>query len=354
MYLSRHIVCISLYSSDYSRSSVYLNSNSARRANIEFIKIRSSFLHIIGDLISLAKNSLEKNTVVVVLSPSHVLVIVLRVIWRGSIILDAGWPLVDAAKTRERGVFRILKAIIIDFLSFHMASKVILESVTQMNRIRKLMVLKKDKLSVIFTGVNESAFGRVSIKMPELSLLDEKKPTVLFRGSFNPESGLDTILRMSRLPGAERFNLLILTNNPQASTSESPNLVIVTRRLKVEEISHAYKVATLCLGQLSENSRLEFTIPHKAFEAGFFGKPYLTGDYSAVRELYNSHNQVVYIRAFDENSLLLGITQVLSNPQLLMRLGTEINKRYKSVANQDKLGSQFLSEVLIKPAYTIS
>lgn len=343
------IVCLSFNDRTYSRGSVYLNSNYVKSCDIFFNKIDSGLITSFRIIHLLAKREKHANTIFVVLSPSHVLVPLLRLCWRGRIVLDAGWPLSDAVISRGLNLtkpWKLMKSAAIDFLSFQMASSVIVESSAQLERVARLFKVRTSKISVLYTGFDESSILLPAIDFPELADLDTTKPIVAFRGSANPESGLDIIAEMSNLRGAEAFNLLICTNKVNPKYDFSPSTQLITRRLSSQEIAKVYRLSTILIGQISSNKRLNFTIPHKAYEAGYFEKAYISTDRPAIREVFFSAGEVSFKQKFDAKSLLQLVLELINNSEKRFLLERSISREYRERANQELLGERFIKLIL--------
>lgn len=343
------IVCLSFYDQAYSRGSVYLNSSYVKSYDLFFKKIDSGLRNSLRMTYLLSKSEKNTNTIFVVLSPSHVLVPLLRLFWRGKIVLDAGWPMTDAAISRGFNLtkpWKLMKSVAIDFMSFRLATRVIVESAAQSKRVARLFKVRNSKISVLFTGFDESSISLPEVDFPEVTNLDTAKPIVAFRGSSNPESGLDIIAEMSNLHGAEAFNLVICTNTGNSNYNFSPSTHLITRRLSTQEITHIYHVSLILIGQISSNKRLNFTIPHKAYEAGYFEKAYISTDRPAIREVYFSAGAVSFNQKFDAKSLLHTILDLINNSEKRFLLERSISRDYRERANQELLGERFIKLIL--------
>ena len=343
------IVCLSFYDQDYSRGSVYLNSSYVKSYDLFLNKIDTGLRTSLRMTYLLSKSEKHKNTIFVVLSPSHVLVPLLRLFWRGKIVLDAGWPMTDAAISRSFNLtkpWKLIKSVAIDFMSFWLATRVIVESAAQSKRVTRLFKVRNSKIFVLFTGFDESSISLPGVDFPEVANLDPTKPIVAFRGSSNPESGLDIIAEMSNLPGAEVFNLVICTNTGNPNYIFSPSAHLITRRLSTQEINHIYRVSLILIGQISSNKRLNFTIPHKAYEAGYFEKAYISTDRPAIREVYFSDGAVSFNQKFDAKTLLHSILDLINNSEKRFLLERSISRAYRERANQELLGERFIKLIL--------
>ena len=343
------IVCLSFYDQTYSRGSVYLNSSYVKSHNLIFRKIDSGLRTSLRMSYLVSKSEKHTNTIFVVLSPSHILVPLLRLFWRGKIVLDAGWPMTDAAISRgfnSTKPWKLMKSVAIDFMSFRLATRVIVESAEQSKRLARLFRIRDSKIAVLFTGFDESSFSLPGVDFPEVANLDSTKPIVAFRGSSNPESGLDIIAEMSNLRGAEAFNLVICTNTGNSNYNFSPSTHLISRRLSTQEITHIYHASLILIGQISSSKRLNFTIPHKAYEAGYFEKAYISTDRPAIREVYFSDGAVSFNQKFDANTLLHSILDLINNPEKRFLLERSISSAYRERANQELLGERFIKLIL--------
>jgi glycosyltransferase involved in cell wall biosynthesis len=86
---------------------------------------------------------------------------------------------------------------------------------------------------------------------------------------------------------------------------------------------------------------LNRTIPHKAFEAGYFSKPYISGDNQGVRELYSDPDQVEYLQETTPEALVNCISNLIDNETKMKHLGLNIKARYSEIASQETLGKEF-------------
>ncbi len=289
--LNAHVLFLSFLTPDYSRSSVLLNFDSPR-VEKQFKKLRAKWTLVIVDLWRL-RRTLEVDSILVVMSPCHKVAIVARVILKNRIILDAGWPLTDGALSRHLSVLkmhRILSSYVIDFLAFLSAGIVLLETKEQIQRVHRLFRVPLARLKVSYTSLNETCFkdsSEMGNKIDEVKLFINKNPQtlkVLFRGKVNNESGIDNILTASKILEQEADFIFVVGAGNQLPELGANCIQIVN--VSNSELREIYSLVDVALGQLSDHPRLKYTIPHKAFEAGYFGKRYLTTLTPGIREIY--------------------------------------------------------------------
>lgn len=333
-------IFISFSESDYSRSGVIFERNSSTDV---FLKISAKPQVVIRQVRNLKRKYSVTDVVIVVMSPSHILVPYIKILTRFRVVLDAGWPLSDA---NDQSRFRVNRYLILlmnylyDFLSFQLCDHLILESNAQLERVARNFRIRKDKLTVRLTGVNESAFRTVAPSRPvELSYESSQKEIILFRGKANPESGIGLIAELQDLLPTNF--LLVVVTNVSLLVKNSLSTVLISRHVTNEELRWLYEHARISLGQLSRDSRLKHTIPHKAFESAYFGVPYLSPRTVVLDELFGDSNNYVCIDTLDKVSIIQAIKQTVENEAIFKSIKQKSHDEYLLKASQRVLREIF-------------
>ncbi len=331
----------------YSRGAVYLNaSDEVISRNSKYFEVPNKLWKHLHNLIPRIRLLASQNPNIVVLSPSHLLVPFIKIITGKRIILDAGWSLSEAEIVRWHGIRsvpRILKCLIIDLMAFQLASKIIVETNHQKSYISSRFLIPKNKISVLMTGVDEVNFSELSKKPFEIenSNRSVSYPTVLFRGSYTSEAGLEILSEVTRKMENVDIQFIVSSNRIPKKIDFGKNTISISRRISTREMKYLYETATVCIGQISNRPRLKNTIPHKAFEAAFFGKPYLSSDALGIREFLPENNQCYYLREVSVACLEEAILDITGNAELQSDLSLNIAKRYQEVASQATLSLKF-------------
>lgn len=332
-------IYVSSVSEGYSRSGVYFASDPGPKL---YVQLKKSKLKTIKQIFQLKKIYNNKTTKIVVMSPNHLSVIFFKLLTGFTIILDAGWPLSDSTlKSCEPNyIFRRYLSFIIDFVTFKLTDVLILESHAQVKRVNTRFLVRTKKMRVLYTGVNELEFSREPSRqiMPrELNETNkEKLPIVFFRGKYNPESGVNLIIGSARL--IQDFAHLVIATD-QSISGLPDGSTLITRFLSSEEISWLYSHAEVVLGQLSDNQRLNFTIPHKFFEAAYFAKCYVTPPSRGLLEIAES-NFFVPVLEHSKEGIAETVTKALENSHLRSTSGDLLNQKYIADLSQAKLGEK--------------
>ena len=338
------VLFLSFVGKNYSRSSTILNVDSAA-LNKQYLELPKGFSQWIKAIYR-NRTYIRRFDCLVVMSPCHILSAPLKIISRKPLILDAGWSLTDGHISRELKFRRVLKLpliILIDFIAFHFSDIVLVESKAQIKRMNRLFGVNKSKLRVQFTGLNESNF--TSKETPSKLTLEVRKRieetgfslVVLFRGKINRESGFENILSAARiLKGSVTFVFVVGKDDVVV---DIPKNAIVVSEITDNEMMDIYKLSDISIGQISKHRRLNYTIPHKAFEAGFFSMPYITADSDGVRE-YLNEDSAFYLNGSSAEFLVEAIEN-LSDQGSLRAYAKKINVNHNKTASQQVLSEKF-------------
>ncbi len=338
------VLFLSFVGRNYSRSSTILNVDSVALKK-KYLELPKGFSQWIK-AIYINRAYIRRFDCLVVMSPCHILSAPLKMLCRKPLILDAGWPLTDGHISREVKLTRVLKLpliILIDFIAFHFSDVVLVESKAQIKRINRLFIVNKSKLRVQFTGLNESNF--TSKETSSNLILGIRKQieeigfplVVLFRGKINRESGFENILSAAHiLKNSVTFVFVVGKDDLVVNI---PNNAIVISEITDHEMMDIYELSDISIGQVSNHRRLSFTIPHKAFEAGFFSIPYITADSEGVRE-YLNQDSALFLPDPSAN-FLVEVIEKLSDKSRREAYANKINANHNKTASQKVLSENF-------------
>lgn len=332
---------ITSYETDYSRSGVLLSYLSKKGLVSGIIKFDSWKAVSTFALQILREN--KKTDYYIVMNPSQFLTPMIRFLTLKQIVLDAGWPLTEKSKHKNISVTQKLQRVkswVTDFASMHLANLVLLESKLQKEKTSQRFRISKKKLEVSFTGVDEVAFTQGAGGQKNI----DDKFMVGFRGRYNLEAGLEILAETTRLCTNNDISFLVLTSNIPANIKFNANTILKNKPYSSkEEIADLLNSCDVLLGQLSNHPRLNFTIPHKAFEAALMGKPYLSARASGIQEFLVEGIEAEYFDAGDPVDLLKKIEKLKADKNHRQLLAENIRTKYKIMASEEAIGSNFLN-----------
>lgn len=332
-------IYLSAIDPNYSRSGVYFEGD---RGDKEFIKVPRSKLEFLKLISKISSENSVQTTVLVVMSPNHIIVAWLKLFTKFQVVLDAGWPLSDSipnGKYLSRAT-QNLKNYIIDYISFKLADKIVLESNEQLDFVSKKFSIHKNKLHRLFTGFNESAYEKSPEEITPLECIELQRTEsrfILFRGKVNPESGIELILEVASALETE-MKFVIVTN--RVFTKIANNTTVISRYLSEPELLWLYRNATAVLGQISNQDRLARTIPHKLFEAAYFSKCYLSPSSTGLLN-FLSPSQFISVDEISINGLMSSIRLAVSDVKLRSQCEELAKMAYSASASQTILSDRF-------------
>jgi hypothetical protein len=343
---SRKIIFLTIAEPGYSRSWTYFIGIKKLGANVEFIRVNPK--RVIREFMRL-KQYITKDAVLVVMSPSQYLVPFARLFLGKRIILDAGWSLFEGTViSRNRYGFlgvTAFKNYFIDFISSHIAHKILLESKNQGKFYRRLFLVRSKKIAVIYTGVNEEAFSDVSIKAPA-PIFFENQNVVLFRGKYNVESGIKVLAEATKLLSAEEITFWVYCPGLPKDIEFSENTYVNREHIKSQSvIAGIYNYAQITIGQLSTHSRLKRTLPHKAFESAYLSKPYISLGGLGIKEIFLENFEFICLESPTAVELADKIKSSIIQPESIKKIGRNMKIKYESAVSQEILSQRFIELV---------
>jgi glycosyltransferase involved in cell wall biosynthesis len=331
---------------NYSRSSTLLNFSSPGIQK-RYVHVPAKFLKSINWIFK-NRASFAKLDVLVVMSPCHLLSPVLKILTRKPVILDAGWSLTDGRLSRGfkvRSLYKLPMVAGIDFISLHSANLVLVESILQRDRVQKIFGLPLKKIHVSYTGLDESQF-KEDLKPPPIEsdlvsklreYVNQESLIVLFRGKVNKEAGFKNICDAARIL-AKQATFIFILGDRDALPNDLENVIRLSN-VSPSEMQEIYAFAHVAVGQISDHPRLKYTIPHKAFEAGYFKKAYVTSGSRGIKEIYKE-DSVIYLSNSNPESLAEAIL-TLENRKVRETFEDQIWLQYLYSLSQEVINEQF-------------
>lgn len=174
-----------------------------------------------------------------------------------------------------------------EWLACRAADLVVLDTAAHATYFARRFHLPKQKTAAVFVGAEPEAFPRLPTKVR----LAGSPLTVLFYGQFIPLHGIETIIGAARLLRDENVEWVIIGQGQEAEKirgllAETPlpklrwlNWVAYT------DLQQWINKADLCLGIFGTSEKAAMVIPNKVFQILLSGKPLVTRDSPAMREL---------------------------------------------------------------------
>ena len=184
--------------------------------------------------------------------------------------------------------------------------------------------IRKQKVAAVFIGVEPEVFPRPTVVSPRT---DAGEPfTVVFFGQFIALHGLETIYEAARLSRGLPVRWILIGQGQEEAKLEA--------RLKEDPLPHLKRIpllpypellkwidrADVCLGIFGDTDKASRVIPNKVFQILRVGKPLITRDSPAIRELLNDQMAgVCLVPPADPKALFEAVERMQSRRDELRR-----------------------------------
>jgi glycosyltransferase involved in cell wall biosynthesis len=167
---------------------------------------------------------------------------------------------------------------------------------------------------------------------------------VLFRGKYTREAGLEILAAATHLLASEEITFWVVSPSIPSSIKFSQTTIVLNHFLETkQDLASIYLGSNLTLGQLTNHSRLNRTIPHKAFESAFFSKPYLSARTKGITELFLEGEEILCFNPNDAQDLAYKIKDYFDNHDRQKKIGTNMRQKYDLHLSQSVLSREFFN-----------
>ncbi len=291
------------------------------------------------------------DVVFVAYSDSRTMVPFARLISSVPIVWDAFYSLYDTRVT-DRSLVSALNPKgwaywFADVISAHLATRVMLDTRAHAEYFTKTFFLPERSVGYAFVGTDE----RVFYPRPEVER-DPAVVTVGFYGKYIPLQGVEVIVRAAHLLRAHKHIHFVLLGSGQtyrktralAEALETANISF-QEKISYEALPALLASFDVALGIFGTSGKASRVIPNKVFEAMAMGKPIITADTSAARELLSHTKNAFLVPPGDARRLAEAIELLAGNGALRRKLGAGARETFLAHAQTRSVGEKILSEI---------
>mgnify|MGYP000645745377 CR=1 FL=1 len=290
----------------------------------------------------------EKPDVVVVgyLGLLDVLVLAIFTKIRGiPIVWDAFLSLyntyVEDRRLASTGSLRARLLRLLERTAGRLADRVVIDTAEHGKLLADLHGIPASKIGVVLVGAEENAFTMISVSPGHAG----GPLRVLFYGQFIPLHGIDTIVEAAVSPRSSQYRWTIIGRGQEAERIdhllESANCDHIERISWVDygQLRDQIARADICLGIFGKGKKAASVIPNKVFQALAAGKPLITADTPAMRELLadGALPGLYLVPPNDPDGLIDALERFsVERTQLPAQLHEELVSRFSLVALTDQ------------------
>lgn len=252
----------------------------------------------------------------------------------------------DRAQYREASpLARVFKWI--DRAGCDAADLVLADTKAHAEYLRRRIGVSDDKILVQYLGAEE-CFGRAPLDAPAGRPL-----RVLGYGSYLPLHGYDVVAEaLRRLEPSDGIEIELIGSGPERARVEERvrdlGHVRLVDWLPYEELPGRIEDADVVLGIFGSSAKAEMVIPNKVYQAAQVGRPILTADTPAIREVFEPGESIITVSSAPE--AVADALRALSRDEgLRRRLGAAAHDAVRRVAGPDARAAR-LREALARSA----
>lgn len=214
-----------------------------------------------------------------------------------------------------------------EWLACRAADVVILDTAAHGRYFVDTFRLSPDKVRHVFVGAETDVFHPEG--QPEVA----PKPfrTVLFYGQFIPLHGIETVVRAACLTCERNLDWVIIGRGQEADKIRGLIATLSPARLRwIEWVPYRELLgwihdSTVCLGIFGVSKKASRVIPNKVFQILAAGKPLVTRDSPAIRELLGEGDDGIrLVPPGDPAALAQAVLEIADHSARLAAQGTRI------------------------------
>jgi glycosyltransferase involved in cell wall biosynthesis len=177
-----------------------------------------------------------------------------------------------------------------EWLACKAADIIILDTQAHADYFVETFRVPTDKVHTVFVGAEPEFFSRTD----KMLAVDPDILTILFYGQFIPLHGIETIVRAAKLSRNDNLRWIIIGKGQEEKKISSmlkneplENLTWLPW-VNYDELIDWIRKSDICLGIFGDSDKASRVIPNKVFQIIMSGKPLITRDSPAIKELLNA------------------------------------------------------------------
>jgi glycosyltransferase involved in cell wall biosynthesis len=263
---------------------------------------------------------------VIVCFPGPRLVWLARLLFGHRVVFDAFLSVYDT-NVGDRKFYsvrniRAWRDWVLDWFSVACAPVVLLECNAYIDYFARTFKVPRRKFIRVWVSANDDLFRPLPIREPEIF-------TVQFHGNFIPLQGVRYILEAAKILRNELIDFRIIGDGQEYELASA--LVREHKLTRVQLLGHVPNAeipellasAHISLGIFGDTEKTQHVIANKVYEAIATGRPVITADTPAMRELMPAAKEACLVPAADSRALAKEILHLKYNPDERIRFGEE-------------------------------
>jgi len=231
--------------------------------------------------------------------------------------------------------FRAAIVRIIERLACQQANLCLLDTNQHIEYFVREYSLDRNKFRRSFLGADDS----ISFEFTPNKRMD---PVVQFHGEFQALHGVKFIVEAAKLLPDVKFRMIgagkELKSCIDYSKEREINNVDFVPPVPYSQIPKYISAATICLGIFGDTEKTQLVIPFKVYEALALGKPVITADTPAIRELLKHKEDVYLCKPANPHDLASAIRVLLEDEILRNKIASNGRQTFVNQCTPRKIG----------------
>lgn len=234
-----------------------------------------------------------------------------------------------------------------EWLACRAASRVVLDTDAHAALFQELYGISAERTASVFVGAENEQFTLP----PATSRGPDQPLQVLFYGQFIPLHGVETIVEAAALARDLPIAWHLVGEGQDAAKIRARLAIEALPKLRwtqwvaYEDLTKEIANADICLGIFGTSGKAARVIPNKVFQVLAAGKPLITRDSPAIRELVDDGDAGVTLVPPGDPAALVNALQAMANsreaPQIAAKFSAdELARGWAEVVESAQLGGE--------------
>ncbi|MBI4119963.1 MAG: glycosyltransferase [Parcubacteria group bacterium] len=334
------------YNRDYSRNRIIIKGLRKNGVNVIECHERAAGFKKLVSLFRKHRRIRDSYDIMIVGFAGQGMALFARLITRKPIVLDAFYSLyntvVEDRKLHAKLSWTACHNYFLDWASARVANLVLLDTQEHIKYFCRTFHQPPSKFARVWIGADTDIF------YPQDGLVNEKT-TIGFQGTFVPLQGVEYIIQALGLIKDPSLELLMVGNGQTLNLAkkiarglELNNVKFHDVRIPAEAVPQWVARMDICLGIFGNTSKTKMVIPNKVYEYLAMGKPVITADTPAIRELFDE-TELMLVPIANPESIARAIITLKGNPELRQAIARQGHAKFTSSATPELIGKNLKS-----------
>jgi len=337
------------YDPGYARSRVLLKG--LRENGVEILECHSDKkgLKLYWELYKKHKELNGRCDVLIVAQSFHT-----RLVWLAKLLSDKkiAWDAfysfydkyVNESKAVSRYGIRAAYQWLRERLACGLADLILLDTDEHIKYFIQKFGVNRSKLKRVLAGAD---IGRENVRKEK-----EGAFIILFYGNYSPLQGAEYIVRAAKiLEGSSEIKFRLIgagetsIENRKLAEALGVKNVEFLGRMPYDELVKEIARADVCLGVFGNTAKTQRVIPNKVYDAVALGRPVVTSDTPAIKELFEDRKNILLCRHADSQDLADKILELKSNAELRSKIAQGGYELFQRRATPKIIGANLLKVI---------